>query len=61
MEAELKQTEAYHEKTGGNLLKDLMNAEIEAGERIVMRNHSSGRLCTGRGTLAARGACGPGA
>ena len=40
MEAELKQTEAYHEKTGGNLLKDLMNAEIEAGERIVMRNHS---------------------
>ena len=40
MEAELKQTEAYHEKTGGNLLKDLMNSEIEAGERIVMRNHS---------------------
>ena len=40
MEAELKQTEAYHEKTGGNLLKDLMNAELEAGERIVMRNHS---------------------
>jgi len=37
MEAELKQTEAYHEKTGGNLLKDLMNSEIEAGERIVMR------------------------
>lgn len=40
MEAELKQTEAYHEKTGGNLLKDLMNSEIEAEERIVMRNHS---------------------
>lgn len=40
MEAELQHTEAYHEKTGGNLLKDLMNAEIEAEERIVMRNHS---------------------
>ena len=40
MEAELKQTEAYHEKTGGNLLKDIMNAELEAEERVVMRNHS---------------------
>ncbi len=40
MEAELKHTEAYHDKTGGNLLKDIMNAEIEAGERVVMRNHS---------------------
>ena len=40
MEKELQHTEAYHEKTGGNLLKDIMNAELEAGERIVMRNHS---------------------
>ena len=37
---QLQHTEAYHEKTGGNLLKDIMNAELEAGERIVMRNHS---------------------
>lgn len=40
LETELQHTEAYHERTGGNLLRDLMNAEIEAGERIVMRNHS---------------------
>ena len=37
---ELQHTEAYHEKTGGNLLKDIMNAELEAEERVVMRNHS---------------------
>ena len=40
MEKELQHTEAYHEKTGGNLLKDIMNAELEAEERVVMRNHS---------------------
>lgn len=45
MEKELQHTEAYHEKTGGNLLKDIMNAELEAGERIVMRNHSWSPTC----------------
>ena len=45
MEKELQHTEAYHEKTGGNLLKDIMNAELEAGERIVMRNHSWVATC----------------
>lgn len=40
MESELRHTEAYHERTGGNLLKDIMDSEINAGERIVMRNHS---------------------
>ncbi|BDR54262.1 galactose-1-phosphate uridylyltransferase [Bombiscardovia apis] len=40
MEAELKQTQTYHERTGGNLLEDILAAELEAGERIVMRNYS---------------------
>jgi UDPglucose--hexose-1-phosphate uridylyltransferase len=40
LEKELTQTERYHERTGGNLLKDIMRGEIEAEERIVMRNHS---------------------
>lgn len=40
MEMELKHTEAYHERTGGNLLRDIMNSEIEVGARLVMRNTS---------------------
>ncbi|RBP99203.1 galactose-1-phosphate uridylyltransferase [Bifidobacterium xylocopae] len=40
LEAELRQSEAYHERTGGNLLKDILAAELEAGERVIMRNHS---------------------
>ncbi|KFF30976.1 galactose-1-phosphate uridylyltransferase [Bifidobacterium bombi] len=40
MEAELTHTEEYFEQTGGNLLRDLMAAEIDAGKRVVMRNHS---------------------
>ncbi|OZG50621.1 galactose-1-phosphate uridylyltransferase [Bombiscardovia coagulans] len=40
MEAELHQSQVYHERTGGNLLQDILSAEIEAEERIVMRNHS---------------------
>ncbi|AKV54982.1 Galactose-1-phosphate uridylyltransferase [Bifidobacterium actinocoloniiforme DSM 22766] len=40
MEDELKQSQAYHERTGGNLLGDILAAELGAGERIVMRNHS---------------------
>ncbi|MDY4678717.1 MAG: galactose-1-phosphate uridylyltransferase [Bifidobacterium tsurumiense] len=40
MEQELQHTEAYFERTGGNLLKDIMQGELEAQERIVMRNHS---------------------
>ncbi|WEV72189.1 galactose-1-phosphate uridylyltransferase [Bifidobacterium sp. ESL0790] len=40
LEAELKHTEAYHERTGGNLLRDIMRGEVEAGTRLVMRNAS---------------------
>lgn len=40
LEQELTHTEAYHEKTGGNLLKDILDGELSAAERIVMRNHS---------------------
>lgn len=40
LEAELQHTEAYFERTGVNLLKDLMNAELEAQERIIMQNSS---------------------
>ncbi|MCO6558892.1 MAG: galactose-1-phosphate uridylyltransferase [Bifidobacterium sp.] len=40
METELQHTQAYHEKTGDNLLRDIMNAELEAGTRVVMRNSS---------------------
>ncbi|WEV59353.1 galactose-1-phosphate uridylyltransferase [Bifidobacterium sp. ESL0728] len=40
METELKHTQAYFEKTGGNLLRDIMNAEMSAGTRVVMRNSS---------------------
>lgn len=40
LEQELKHTEAYHERTGGNLLADIMRAEIDAGERVIMRNGS---------------------
>ena len=39
-EQELKHTEAYHARTGGNLLADIMRAEIDAGERVIMRNGS---------------------
>lgn len=40
LEQELKHTEAYHERTGGNLLADIMRAEIDTGERVIMRNGS---------------------
>lgn len=40
LEQELKHSEAYHERTGGNLLADIMRAEIDAGERVIMRNGS---------------------
>ncbi|MDO4913841.1 MAG: galactose-1-phosphate uridylyltransferase [Bifidobacteriaceae bacterium] len=40
LEQELQHTQQYFERTGGNLLRDIMNAEIEAQERVVMRNHS---------------------
>lgn len=40
LEQELRHTEAYFERTGGNLLKDLMNSEIEAKKRVIMHNHS---------------------
>ena len=40
LEKELQHTQAYHEKTGGNLLHDILAAELEAKERVVMRNHS---------------------
>lgn len=40
LEQELKHTEAYHERTGGNLLADIMRAEIDAGDRVIMRNGS---------------------
>jgi galactose-1-phosphate uridylyltransferase len=39
METELQHTEEYHERTGGNLLKDILKAELDAEERIVFRNH----------------------
>ncbi|WEV42262.1 galactose-1-phosphate uridylyltransferase [Bifidobacterium sp. ESL0682] len=40
METELQHTQAYFERTGGNLLRDIMDAEISAGTRVVMRNSS---------------------
>lgn len=40
LEQELRHTESYHDRTGGNLLRDILDAEIAAGERVVMRNHS---------------------
>ena len=40
MEQELRHTEAYYERTGGNLLHDLLHAELDAGTRIVFRNRT---------------------
>lgn len=40
LEAELRHTEAYFQETGGNLLRDIMDAEVKAGERVVMENGS---------------------
>ena len=36
----MRHTQAYFERTGSNLLKDLMLSEIDNASRIVMRNHS---------------------
>ncbi|WP_297316262.1 galactose-1-phosphate uridylyltransferase [Bifidobacterium indicum] len=38
MEQELRQCHDYHERTGGNLLHDILQGEIQAGERLVFRN-----------------------
>lgn len=38
MEQELRQCHDYHERTGGNLLGDILRGEIRAGERVVFRN-----------------------
>lgn len=38
LEQELQHTEAYHSRTGGNLLRDILKGEVDAGGRIVMRN-----------------------
>lgn len=38
LETELQHTQAYFEKNGADLLTDLKKAEIEADERIVLRN-----------------------
>ena len=49
MEKELQHTEAYHEKTGGNLLKDIMNAATavcRAHDAQLHRSHS-GDECDG--------------
>lgn len=40
METELAHTEAYHDKTGGNLLRDIVQAELAVGTRVVLRNAS---------------------
>jgi UDPglucose--hexose-1-phosphate uridylyltransferase len=40
MEQELTQTQAYFERTGGNLFKDILAAELDAKERIVFRNRT---------------------
>lgn len=40
LEQELRHTEAYFDRTGSNLLKDLMKAELNASTRVIMRNHS---------------------
>lgn len=40
LEAELKHTQAYHEKTGGNLLHDILHAELDAKERVILRNRT---------------------
>ena len=42
MEAELKQTEAYHEKTGGNLLNGSRHAQPQLG-RLCRRPRHAGR------------------
>jgi UDPglucose--hexose-1-phosphate uridylyltransferase len=39
MATELQHTEEYYERTGGNLLKDILQSELDAKERIVFRNH----------------------
>ncbi|MCH4159754.1 MAG: galactose-1-phosphate uridylyltransferase [Bifidobacterium sp.] len=39
METELQHTEEYYARTGGNLLKDILQSELDANERIVFRNH----------------------
>ena len=38
LEQELQHTEAYRGRTGGNLLRDILKGEVDAGGRIVMRN-----------------------
>lgn len=38
LEQELRQTQEYHERTGGNLLRDILQGELEAEQRIIMRN-----------------------
>lgn len=38
LEQELQHTEAYRSRTGGNLLRDILKGEVDAGGRIVMRN-----------------------
>ncbi len=40
LEAELKHTQAYHDKTGGNLLHDILHAELAAKERVILRNRT---------------------
>lgn len=40
MEQELRQCRAYRERTGGNLLHDILQGELEAGERVVFRNRT---------------------
>ncbi|EFA23883.1 galactose-1-phosphate uridylyltransferase [Bifidobacterium gallicum] len=40
MQTELQHTQAYWERTRGNLLRDILDAELQAAERIVMRNAS---------------------
>lgn len=38
MEQELRQCQEYQERTGGNLLHDILQGELQAGERLVFRN-----------------------
>lgn len=40
LEQELQHTQAYYEQTGNNLLHDILIAEQDAQERILMRNSS---------------------
>ena len=48
----------HRERTGGNLLRDVLDAELRAGERVVAVGTALGGVRPGRRALAGRGAPG---